>query len=106
MVEWLVPLGAFWIIASLFLGGSPAEIQGGGGFRQVLGLLASLGLYLLVWFGLRAGLRAALPAPLALVLATVVAAALVPIWCRIAFRIVGLRVVGPTFATGHAGHHG
>ena len=106
MVEWLVPLGAFWIVASLFLGGSPAEIEGGGGFRQVLGLLASLALYLAIWFGLRAGLRAALPSPAALVVATVVTAALVPVWCRIAYRIVGLKVVGPTFAGGPAGHHG
>jgi hypothetical protein len=103
-MEWLVPLSAFWLIAALFLGGSPAEIEGGGGVRQLLGLVASLVIYLAVWFGLRAGLGAALPSALAIALATVVAAALIPIWCRLAYRVVGLQVVGPTFA-GPRGTH-
>jgi hypothetical protein len=101
MLEWLVPLSAFWIIAALFLGGSPAEVEGGGGGRQLLGLIASLVLYLAVWWAVRAGLRAALPATGALVGATLVAVALIPVWCRLAYRVVGLKVVGPTFIPGH-----
>jgi hypothetical protein len=104
MLEWLVPLSAFWIIAALFMGGSPAEVEGGGGGRQLLGLIVSLVLYLAVWWGVRAGLRAAVPAPAALVVATLVAAALIPVWCRLAYRVVGLKVVGPTFIPGHAAH--
>lgn len=104
MLEWLVPLSAFWIIAALFMGGSPAEVEGGRGGRQVLGLIVSLVIYLAVWWGVRAGLRAAVPAPAALVAATVVAAALIPVWCRLAYRVVGLKVVGPTFIPGHASH--
>jgi hypothetical protein len=103
-MEWLVPLAAFWLVAALFLGGSPAEIEGGGGFRQVLGLLASLVIYLAVWYGVRVGLGAAAPSALAIALATVIAAAFVPIWCRLAYRAVGLKVVGPTFASGHRTH--
>ena len=102
-MEWLVPLAAFWLVAALFLGGSPAEIEGGGGVRQVLGLLASLAIYLAVWYGVRLGLRAA-PSGLAIAAATVIAAAFVPIWCRLAFRAVGLKVVGPTFAAGQHTH--
>jgi hypothetical protein len=100
-MEWLVPLSAFWIVAATFLGGSPAEIEGGGGARQLLGLLVSLAVYLAAWYGLFAGIRAALPSAWALALATVIAAALVPWWCRLAYRVVGLKVVGPTFAAGH-----
>jgi hypothetical protein len=103
-MEWLVPLSAFWLIAALFLGGSPAEIEGGGGFRQVLGLLASLVIYLAVWFGVRTGLGAALPVGLAVPVATVIAAALIPLWCRLAYRVVGLKVVGPTFVGARGAH--
>lgn len=103
-MEWLVPLSAFWLVTALFLGGSPAEIEGGGGVRQLLGLLATLGIYLAVWFGVRTGLGAAFPVGLAVPLATVIAAALIPLLCRLAYRVVGLKVVGPTFAGARGAH--
>jgi len=105
MLDWLIPLSAFWIAAAVFLGGSPAHVDGGGPLRQLLGLIATLVLYLAVWFGLRAGLGAALPSTAALVVASVVAVVLVPVWCHLAYRAVGLRIVGPTFAGKGSAHH-
>jgi hypothetical protein len=104
VLEWLVPLSAFWVLASLFLGGSPAVIQGGGALRQLLGLAASFALYLGLWWVARTGLGAATSAVSALVLASGLAAALIPWLCRLGFRAVGLRITGPTFGGGHTAH--
>lgn len=99
-IWWLIPVGGFFPLASLFLGGAPIEFRGGGAFRHVLGLLLSWALTIGVWWGVRAALTGALGPVAAVVLAAVVAFALIPLWCRIGFRIAGVKLVGGTFARG------
>ena len=99
-IWWLIPLGGFFPLASLFLGGAPIAFEGGGGVRHILGLLLSWTLSTAVWWGVRAGLGAAVGPVAAVVVATVVAFALIPVWCRIGFRLAGVKLVGATFARG------
>ena len=56
-MEWLVPICLFWTLAALYLGGWPVEIVGGGGVRQVIGLVNTFLLFIIVFAGLRAVLR-------------------------------------------------
>ena len=97
MLDWLVPTSLFWPVAAVVLGGMPVEIQGGGGVRQLLGLLVSFALYLLVWWGVRAGLSSPLGPTGALVAASLVATLLLPVWCRIGYLVLGMKLRGPLF---------
>jgi hypothetical protein len=49
MLGWLAAFCLFWVVASLYLGGLDVELEGGGGFRQFLGLLVMNLLFLGVW---------------------------------------------------------
>ncbi len=53
MLGWLAAFCLFWLVASLYLGGLDVELEGGSGFRQVLGLLVMNVLFLAAyraWF--------------------------------------------------------
>lgn len=99
-IWWLIPLGGFFPLAALFLGGAPIAFEGGGGLRHLLGLVLSWALTTGVWWGMRLALTGVLGGVAALVVATVVAFALIPVWCRIGFRLSGVKLVGATFARG------
>ncbi|MFQ5690510.1 MAG: hypothetical protein ACE5HQ_09590 [Gemmatimonadota bacterium] len=92
MVEWLVPVGLFWIAAAVYLGGMPVEIEGGGGVRQLLGLAVLFALFLVVWAAARAVLGGVGPRLGRVVLPTLVTVLLLPLTSRLAFRILGIRL--------------
>jgi hypothetical protein len=75
MLGWLAAFCLFWVVASLYLGGLDVELEGGGGFRQFLGLLVMNLLFLGVWR--------------ALVLLTVL---LLPVLARAGFGVFGVKV--------------
>jgi hypothetical protein len=98
MIEWIVPIGLFWVIASVQFGGL-IDAENGSGARQLLGLLVTFAAYLVISrvlhlafgglpFLLRLGLSTALPL---LALGWI---------ARGAFRVVGVRIVSSRFGAG------
>ncbi len=104
MLPWLVPLSLFPTLAAMYVGGAPIRIEGGGGMRQIAGLLTSLVLYLVVWAVLRGVLGSVSGPTAALVGASVVSAILIPLACRVGFRIMGVRITKGETAPGHGPH--
>ena len=92
MLDWLVPISVFWIMAALYLGGMAVEVEGGSGFQQLLGLLVTFVLFLLVWTGLRVPLGGFVGLLGRLVLPTVLSILLLPVLARVGFRLTGSRV--------------
>lgn len=103
IVEWLVPVAAFWMIGGMYLGGAPIAIEGGGAVRQLGGLLASFALFLVAWVGLRALLAMVVGGTLNIVFATVAAAVLLPLLCRLGFLVFGVKIRGAR--AGHGAAH-
>ena len=93
MLEWLVPIGLFWITGAIYLGGFPLEFEGDSGLRQTLGLLATFAAFLLVWAGLRLVLGGALPGALGgMMLPIAITIFLFPWLARAGFRAAGVRI--------------
>lgn len=92
MLEWLVPISLFWTFIALYLGGFKIEIRGGGGFRQLIGLLGTFVLYLAAFFVLRMVLRGPVGTIGAVAVATLIATLLLPVLSRIGFMITGVRI--------------
>ncbi len=93
MVPWLIPVALFWTLAALYLGGAAIHIEGGGGGRQVGGLLLHFAAYLAVY----ALLRAVLSGPVGpifggVVVPIVVTSSLLPLLAKLTFRVVGVRI--------------
>ncbi|HSR41019.1 MAG TPA: hypothetical protein VLL48_02575 [Longimicrobiales bacterium] len=105
LVEWLVPVATFWTLAAMYLGGAPIRIEGGGGVRQIGGLLVSFALFLGVFATVRALVSGALGVPVTVVAAVVAASLLLPLLCRVGFRLLGVRISGAG-GGGHGGHGG
>jgi hypothetical protein len=92
MALWLVPVCMFALFASIFLGGTSIEPRGGGGLRQVLGLLASLVVFVVLWNVLRIGI-ASFTTPMAgILIGSVVAIPAVLLAAWIGFIIVGVKL--------------
>ncbi len=91
MLEWLAAFCAFWVTASLYLGGMNVELEGGSGPRQLIGLLGMLVLFLIVWRVLDAllGGFGGLPG---VVLSIVLSVLSLPLLARAAFALVGVKV--------------
>lgn len=98
MIEWLVPIGLFWVIASVQFGGL-IDAENGSGVRQFLGLILTFAVYLVICrvlhmafgglpFLLRMGLSTGLPL---LALGWI---------SRASFRLVGVRIVSARFGAG------
>ncbi len=101
---WLVPLALFWPLTALYLGGAPIRIDGGGGVRQLAGLLLHFALFLGAWLGVRTVLSAvASGALLTVVVPALVVVILLPLLARVAFRAVGVRIRPDEDAAGAAG---
>ncbi len=96
MIEWLIPIGVFWVIAAVQFGGL-LDAENGSGPRQLLGLLATLAIYV----GLVAVLRLALGG-LGLVGRVILPTALPLLvlgWLgRVGFRLVGVRLKRARFS--------
>jgi hypothetical protein len=92
MLEWLVPVCLFFVVTSIYLGGTSVDLEGGSGLRQVAGLVGTLVLFLVVWgvlhtvLGRFAGLLGQVIIP------SLVTVLLLPVISRAAFRLVGVRV--------------
>ncbi len=92
MLDWLIPMGAFWVIAALYLGGM-VEVEGGSGARQLLGLLVTFFLFLAVWAGLRMLLGGFIGVLGRVILPTALSLLAIGLLARIGFRLFGVRVV-------------
>lgn len=92
VVEWLPPICLFWTVIALYLGGFELEIRGGGGVRQLIGVLDTFVLYLAVWALLRMVLRGPLGTIGGIAAACVITTVLLPILSRIGFLIVRVRI--------------
>ncbi len=56
MVEWLVPISLFWVMAAIFFGGMYDAEEGSSGGRQFLGLLLIFAVYVGIFGVLRMAL--------------------------------------------------
>lgn len=92
VVLWLVPICAFLLVGSMYLGGGPIRIVGGGGVRQTGGLLVSFALFLGVAILLRGLLAGGMHMFFAVLLSTVAALMLLPVVCRLGFLVFGVRL--------------
>ena len=93
MLVWLVPVALFWGLAAIYLGGAPIHIRGGGGWRQIGGLLLSFAAYLGVYAGLRTLTLGALGAILGGIVAPLILTSmLLPLLIKLTFRLVGVRI--------------
>lgn len=93
MIGWLVPVSLFWILAALYLGGAEIRFEGRSGARQLVGLALHFAGFLGVWAVLRTLLAPVAGPVMAVVLASVGAAILLPFVGRLAFRVIGVRIV-------------
>ncbi len=98
MLEWLIPLGAFFPFAALYLGALRIEPGGGRGLQQVLGLLLTLVLYLAIWRLLHGALAGLGPVLGGVVLTTVVTTLLLPLEARLGYLVVGVKLRRTTAA--------
>lgn len=96
MVEWLAPVCLFWILVSIYLGGTHIEIRGGGP-RQLLAVFVTYALYLVAFALVR--MVAGGPGNVgAVVAATVAASLLLPILARLGFLLLGVKLSRPAAA--------
>jgi hypothetical protein len=93
MLGWLAAFCLFWVVASLYLGGLDVELEGGSGFRQLLGLLIMNVLFLAAWRALVAALGGLGGVP-GVVLPFLLAVLLVPVLARAGFGAMGVKVDG------------
>lgn len=103
LVEWLTPTAAFWPLAAMYLGGTAIRIEGGGGPRQLGGLVVSFALYLGIFGVVRALVGGALGTVLTVVAGVAVASLLLPLACRLGFLVLGVRLRKGE-GTHHEGH--
>ena len=92
MLLWLVPIGVFFTVASTYLGGMSVDVEGGGGLRQVLGLIGTLVLYLVVFGVLRLVLGGFGGALGGLAVPLIGAVATLPLTARLGFGILGVKL--------------
>lgn len=92
MLEWLVPISLYWVVAAVYLGGFPLEFEGRSGVWQVIGILATFAAFLLVFAGLRMALGGVGPMLGRIVLPTTVAILVFPLLARLGFGLVGVRI--------------
>ncbi len=91
MLGWLAAFCLFWLVASLYLGGLDVELEGGSGFRQVLGLLVMNVLFLAAWRALAAAIGGLGGLP-GVVLPFLLTVLLLPVLARAGFGALGVRV--------------
>lgn len=92
MLEWLIPMCAFFPFAALYLGALRIEPGGGRGMQQVLGLLLTFVLYLVIWRVLHMALAGVGPILGGVVLTTVVTTLLLPLEARLGYLVVGVKL--------------
>ena len=93
MLVWLVPVALFWGLAAIYLGGAPIHIRGGGGWRQIGGLLLGFAAYLGVYAALRI-LTLGVFGPIlgGVVVPLIVTSMFLPFLVKLTFRLVGVHI--------------
>jgi hypothetical protein len=91
MLMWLVPACLFCIVAAVSLGGGILEVESRGPARELLGLLATIVLYLVSWGVLQFLLARMVPAWLSMALASLISIPMFPAIAFAGFRIVGVK---------------
>ncbi len=92
MIVWLPAMALFPILAALYLGGAAIHIEGGGGGRQIAGLLLHYAAFMGAFALVRLVILLFLGPVLSVALAMVGAAILLPLLARLTFRVVGVRI--------------
>lgn len=100
MLAWLAAFCLFWVVTSLYLGGMDVELEGGSGFRQLLGLLVMNVLFLAAWRALAAAIGGLGGLP-GVVLPYLVTVLLVPVLARGAFGVMGVKLRRGSAAHAH-----
>jgi hypothetical protein len=95
MLEWLIPLSIFWLMAMVYLGGLPVRIEGGSGPREVAGLLLTMVVFLATWGVLRFMVEPVAGAIAGILVATLASVLLLPALVWVGFRALGVRVRRP-----------
>ena len=90
MLDWLIPIGVFFPLMAIYLGGLRVQPAGGNGLRQVLGLVFTLVVYLLAWRLLRGALMGIGPVLGGILIPTIIAVLAFPIEARIGYLMVGI----------------
>jgi len=91
MIEWIVPISVYWVIASVFFGGI-YDAENGSGVQQLLGLLLSFASFLLLFWVLRLVLGGIVGPVIGVVIATAIPSMLIGRIGQIVFRLVGVRM--------------
>lgn len=90
---WILPIGLFWPITALHLGGL-LELTGDvRPFKELIGLVLCFLLALAIWWGLTKALAPVGPVLGAILLPTGIMLLALPVILMIGFRLVGLRLV-------------
>ena len=97
MVEWLVPIGLFWVMAAVFFGGLYDAEEGSSGSRQFLGLLLVFVVYLGIFGGLRMALGEFMGPLGRFIIPTALPTMLLGRIGKIVFGVVGVRLVRAPF---------
>lgn len=100
MIVWLAALALFPILAALYLGGAAINIEGGGGGRQVAGLVLHYAAFMGAYTVLRLVIQTFAGTVLSVAFAMVGAAILLPLLARLTFRVVGVRITSAEGASG------
>lgn len=97
MVEWLVPIGIFWVIAAVFFGGMYDAKDGSGG-RQFLGLILTFGVYLAIFAVLRMALGGFMGVLGSLIIPVAIPTMLIGRLGKIIFKLVGVTIQRVVFS--------
>lgn len=100
MIVWLPAMALFPILAALYLGGAAINIEGGGGGRQIAGLLLHYAAFMGAFAVLRLVILTFMGPIQSVALAMLGAAILLPLLGRLMFRVVGVRITSAERASG------
>ena len=87
---WPIPFILFWAVSAVYFGGLERDVQGGSGFRQFIGLIVALVLFLAVWGVVRAFVLK--DSALGVLVACLLAIALYPLLIRVGVLVTGGRI--------------
>ena len=102
MIVWLAAMALFPILAALYLGGAAINLEGGGGGRQIAGLLLHYAAFMGAYAGLRLVLQTFAGPVLSVAFGMVGAAILLPLLARLTFRVVGVRITSAEAVSGES----
>ena len=102
MIVWLAAMALFPILAALYLGGAAINIEGGGGGRQIAGLLLHYAAFMGAYAVLRLVLQIFAGPVLSVAFGMVGAAILLPLLARLTFRVVGVRITSAEAVSGES----